>query len=189
MDKELLQQLDQYQTQYIEEKEQIELFRNFLIENGMEAFSRNLKKGHITASGWILDKSFHQVLLIHHKKLDKLIQPGGHCEEEDCNVKMTALREVKEELDLSEIEFMNDGIFNIDIHEIPERRLEERHFHYDICYLFTSSSNEPITQNEEAVFAKWYRIEELERMHIKDRALLSMIRKTKRLWNGDGEMI
>ena len=60
-------------------------------------FERSLGKGHVTASGWIIDPSSQNILLVHHKKkLGLWLQPGGHCDG-DPDVARVEKKEVKEE--------------------------------------------------------------------------------------------
>lgn len=68
---------------------------------------------HFTASVWILNKSNpKKMLLVHHKKLGKWQQPGGHIEQFE-NAIETAVREVKEETGL-DISFLLKQIRIID---------------------------------------------------------------------------
>lgn len=60
---------------------------------------------HFTATVWITSKEFPiRTLLVHHKKNNKWLPPGGHIEWNE-NPIQAAIREVKEEtgLDISEV--------------------------------------------------------------------------------------
>ncbi len=57
---------------------------------------RETLPGHVTASAWIVDPARTQVLLLHHGKLNRWLQPGGHWEE-DPDLLSAALREAREE--------------------------------------------------------------------------------------------
>lgn len=63
----------------------------------------NNKMKHFTASALIINKA--KVLLVHHKKLDVWLYPGGHIEEYE-NPDEALIREVKEETGL-EIEVLS----------------------------------------------------------------------------------
>lgn len=111
---------------------------------------RNILKGekHFTASVWILTKSIpKKVLLVHHKKYDKWIQPGGHIERFE-NPIDAAIREVKEETGL-DIGFLKESIdstpngvtnflkipdFLLE-QRIPSREAQPEHFHLDLQYV------------------------------------------------------
>ncbi len=99
---------------------------------------------HVTASVWILTKaSPKKVLLIHHKKFDKWIQPGGHVEKLE-NPLECAVREIKEETVWiigflkEKIKILKDGDKFLPIPDffmeqsIPAHGKEPSHFHIDI---------------------------------------------------------
>ncbi len=178
MIQQLFTQLEVYNKIFPDEKETVRRIQEFLRENGADAFSRFNYEGHITSSAWLLNKSFQHVLLIRHKKLKKLIQPGGHWEKGDVYLPMTALRELHEEVGIQNVAGVMDGIFHVDIHRIPKSAHEAGHFHFDICYLFISESDRFSIEEKELDWAKWYEIKKLEKIKIDDAALCSMIKKT-----------
>lgn len=178
MIQQLFTQLEVYNKIFPDEKETIWRIQEFLRKNGIDAFSRYNYEGHITSSAWVLNKSFQHVLLIQHKKLEKLIQPGGHWEKGDAYLPMTALRELHEEVGIQNITGAMDSIFHVDIHRIPKSAHEAEHFHFDICYLFISGSDGVSIEERELDWARWYEIKKLEKIKIGDAALRSMIRKT-----------
>lgn len=45
-----------------------------------DCFERRCRVGHFTASAFLLNKELTHVLLMHHAKLDKWMQLGGHCD-------------------------------------------------------------------------------------------------------------
>lgn len=152
---------DQIQT--FEPKSKIQektkaLFLQFISENPDCLFRSNLK-GHITASAIILDKAKNKVLLIHHKKLDRWLQPGGHCDGVS-NTLEVAIKEVWEETGIK-IKPQNQRIQDLDIHEIPERKGVPTHLHYDVRYIFEADSGQDLIQNEETNALKWMDIEEI----------------------------
>lgn len=102
-------------------------------------FSRDqYKPGHFTASAFVLSSDRSALLLIHHAKLLRWLQPGGHVEASDETLVAAATREVMEEclLESSELELMSDQPFDLDIHVIPERRDEPQHLHFDVRFLY-----------------------------------------------------
>lgn len=102
---------------------------------------------HFCASVWIIaDSSPKKVLLLHHKKLGKWLQPGGHIEKFENPVE-AAIREVREETGI-DISLLKDGVKQIDkdgtflpvpefIMEqtIPQHHSQPEHFHLDIQYV------------------------------------------------------
>src|ERR1044072_3694875 len=102
-------------------------------------FSRRTASGHLTASAVLADQSLTHVLLIWHEKLQRWLQPGGHCEETvDRTTQSAALRELLEEteIDPSAVSSLHDGPFDLDIHSIPASNGEDEHLHYDLRYAF-----------------------------------------------------
>jgi len=120
--------------------------------------SRQNFYGHITASAIVLDQTLTKVLLIEHKKLGKLIQPGGHVDETDESLFSAANREVIEETgfnDLSSLDIFSkkDIPIDIDIHLIPEniKKNEPEHLHFDFRYLFILNSDSQGNISEEEI--------------------------------------
>ena len=75
-------------------------------------------KGHITAGALVIDKKGN-VLLNHHKILDKWLHFGGHSDN-DSNSLNVAKREVMEESGIVDVEDFGGKIFDVDVHTIPE---------------------------------------------------------------------
>lgn len=113
-----------------------------LLRLGAGCFDRShYVPGHFTASAFVLDPSNERLLLIHHKKLDRWLQPGGHIEPGDTNVIEAARREATEETGLLELTLLRDGLFDIDIHEIPAHGGAPSHLHFDVRLLFRASTD------------------------------------------------
>lgn len=149
----LLLLLSNYNPTILEEviaKEEIIAF----ITNNIDCFERSLKKGHITASSWLLDYTKEKALLMHHKKLDKWFQLGGHADG-DSDVISVAIKEAQEESGIDEIVILNREIFDIDIHLIPANSKDEAHFHYDIRFLLQVPNYQEFKINEEANELRW----------------------------------
>jgi 8-oxo-dGTP pyrophosphatase MutT (NUDIX family) len=130
--------------------------------------------GHITASAWVLDETGKQVLLIHHRKLDRWLQPGGHADGE-ANTLAVAQREVLEETGL-ETEPISAAIFDLDIHEIPARPSEPMHYHYDLRYLLRPRAGSQLQINHEVKAAEWVPLAHVQ-ARATDRSLLRMVEK------------
>ena len=102
-------------------------------------FERTTTAGHITASAFVLNNTLTATLLTHHRKLERWLQLGGHCDG-DSDVLRVARREVAEESGLRELTLLTPHIFDVDIHDVPPhvRRGDDvpAHLHYDISFLF-----------------------------------------------------
>lgn len=105
--------------------------------------------GHITASAWIINSGNSAALLTHHKKLNMWLQLGGHCDGNP-DVASTALREAQEESGMHNFDFVIPGIFDIDIHAIPNACA----YHYDIRFLLRAKESN-FTVSEESHNLAW----------------------------------
>ena len=125
----------------------------FISEFG-DCFERSLEVGHITASSWLLNKNKTHALLMHHAKLNKWFQLGGHCEG-NSDVLDVAIKEAQEESGIMAIEPLSESIFDIDIHVIPANKKEQEHYHYDVRFLLHVTSDEDVIQNSESKELRW----------------------------------
>lgn len=135
----LLDLLAQHQTEFPEEAAFRQQVEHFLLRND-EFWQRTTLTGQITGSAWVLSPDSQNVLLIHHKKLDRWLQPGGHVDEQDESIWATARRELVEETGLSDVVMSSNRLFDVDVHEIPARGEEPAHLHYDLRFLFQANS-------------------------------------------------
>lgn len=149
----LIKKLQQYCPVASEEilfKERILEF----IKQYENCFERSLEIGHITASTWLLNKDKSKALLMHHTKLDKWFQLGGHCDG-DPDTLNVAIKEAIEESGIQNIAPLSEKIFDIDIHLIPANSKEKEHYHYDVRFLLYVTSDEQIVQNHESKQLQW----------------------------------
>ena len=79
-----------------------------------DCFERSLHIGHITGSAMVLNKAGDKALLLHHTKLDRWFQLGGHCDG-DSDVLGVAVKEAQEESGIQGIKPVSTDIFDIDI--------------------------------------------------------------------------
>ena len=77
--------------------------------NDPDAFKRERKKGHFTASAWIVNKRRTHTLLTLHRKLQRWLQLGGHADGDE-NLVEVALKEAKEESGLQSIQLVDKSI-------------------------------------------------------------------------------
>lgn len=125
------------------------------IRKNEDCFQRTYLKGHMTASGWLINQKKDKVLLMHHKKLNQWFQFGGHADGDNDLLKV-AIKETKEESGLENIYPMMSKIFDIDIHCIPEYKGIPAHLHYDIRFLLQLQSDEIEKKNEESLALDWF---------------------------------
>jgi 8-oxo-dGTP pyrophosphatase MutT (NUDIX family) len=144
------------------------------IDQHADCLWRTQLAGHITASALVLNAAADAVLLIHHRKLDRWLQPGGHADG-DADTLAVAQREVWEECGL-ETEPLQLEIFDLDIHLIPERGAEPQHDHHDLRYLLRPRSGTTLLLNHEVHAAEWVPLAEIH-LRTQDRSVLRMIEK------------
>ncbi|NBP70109.1 MAG: NUDIX domain-containing protein [Cytophagia bacterium] len=154
----LILALQQYQTKYKEEMNFISSFL-FLLQH-QDAYQRTHLPGHITGSAWIVDRQREFVLLTHHAKLNKWLQPGGHADGDE-HVLNVALREAEEETGVKHFKILHRNIFDLDIHPIPARKDFGAHDHYDIRFLLEADMNEPLVITEESHDLAWVPLKKL----------------------------
>ena len=76
-----------------------------LLESTSAPFSRvQFSPGHLTCSACVLGDGGQRVLLVHHARLGRWLQPGGHVELGDESPLASARREVEEESGLAALE-------------------------------------------------------------------------------------
>ncbi|AFM04636.1 NTP pyrophosphohydrolase [Bernardetia litoralis DSM 6794] len=174
----ILDLLENYQTSFSEEIEFQKQIIDFLIQNDDFALRSNLI-GQLTGSAWIVNRERTKVLLIHHKKLEKWLQIGGHIENTDQTIEETILREVKEESGIKNLNLLSSSIYDIDIHTIPQKKEIAEHLHFDIRLIIEADENETlIPQNEEILNIKWYSINEVQNLA---KSTLSINQSMKRM--------
>lgn len=132
-----------------------------LLEDYPNFYDRNLEHGHLTGSAWIVNSSKTKTLLVHHAKLDRWLQPGGHTEAQDQSIFDTALREAKEETGLTSIKALSATIYDIDIHQIPAKGDTSAHLHYDIRFLFEAKETDMLSLSNESHAIRWFSIQEV----------------------------
>ncbi len=167
----LLQALSQYRHT-LEEGTFITSFKELL--EHPDAFLRTHLPGHITGSAWIVNEAHTKALLVHHAKLNKWVQPGGHADGEE-DVFAVALREAREETGLANFS-ADQHIFDIDIHLIPARKDFPKHYHYDVRYLLVAKDAQNIAVSDESHDVRWFDFDQIQN-HTRERSVLRMVEK------------
>lgn len=130
-----------------------------LAEQAGSARRTHFVPGHFTASAFVRSKAGDRLLLIHHRKLRRWLQPGGHLEAGDESILAAATRELAEEVAVR-AEPVSEGIFDLDIHDIPAHGVEPAHQHFDVRFLF-QSTDDTIAAGDEVADARWFGVVEL----------------------------
>ncbi|MBK5255346.1 MAG: NUDIX domain-containing protein [Vicinamibacteria bacterium] len=150
-----------------------------------DPFDRTIREGHCTGSGLVMSEDGSAVLLLHHEKLQRWLQPGGHGERGETRGEDVASREVAEETGLDlRLHPTAPRPFDVDIHKIPARKQDPEHEHLDLRYLFVADPSERVRVESPQTSAptppgpplRWFRVQEALAMDI-DPGLKRMIRK------------
>lgn len=175
----LLELLKEYRPSSEEENKAKDDIITF-INDHHNCFDRELEKGHITGSSWLLNKQGDKALLMHHMKLDRWFQPGGHADG-DSNILAVAIKEAQEESGINAIEAVDGSIFDIDIHLIPENSKDKSHFHYDIRFLLQVKSDEELSNNGESKELRWMNRGDISSL-TQEESVVRMLRKWLKIY-------
>jgi 8-oxo-dGTP pyrophosphatase MutT (NUDIX family) len=153
----LLQLIDDYALRYPEEAAMTGWFRAF-VAGEPRCYERNCWRGHVTGSAWLVDESGGRVLLTHHRKLDRWLQLGGHSDG-DPDTLSVAVREAAEESGLP-VRVLDERIFDLDVHEIPARKRDPSHWHFDVRFALVAGEKQ-FTVSAESHSLAWVSLDEL----------------------------
>ena len=126
---------------------------------------------HLTGSALIITEELpKRILLVHHKKFNVWLQPGGHVERDE-NPLAAAVRETKEEtgIDISFLLKQVKSIGETSILPLPDFFLEEpilahgdepAHFHLDSLYIARVPMQKVAKQERESHDIGWFTLTE-----------------------------
>lgn len=142
-----------YRDRHPDEAAVAALFAEFL-DSDEDVFLRSHVAGHFTGSAWVVSADGQRVLLTHHRKLDRWLQPGGHADG-DADLARVALREAGEETGVPGLRLDSEDIFDLDRHLIPARKADPDHWHYDVRYVVRCGTDEAFVVSEESHALAW----------------------------------
>jgi 8-oxo-dGTP pyrophosphatase MutT (NUDIX family) len=192
----LLAMLDRYAARYPAEGAVAARIRA-LVSAHPDCFERTCRPGHITASAWVTTPERDRFLLVHHRKLNRWLQPGGHMDGHG-DVAAAALREVQEETGLADVrlatvDHVDAGApcnaggtpLDLDVHVIPARYdagqlIEDAHEHHDVRVLAIAHGDLTPQVSDESHAVRWFTAEELQAITDEESVL--------RLWRKSGGM-
>lgn len=128
------------------------------VQGSGDPFDRRTPLAHFTASALVVTSALDQVLLLHHRKLDRWLQCGGHVEPGDASPAEAALREAREETGLQDLGWhpLWTGLLDVDVHRIPDDPDVGAHDHLDLRYLVVADPREALQRSTSETNAiKW----------------------------------
>lgn len=156
-----------------------------------DPFDRRISEGHLTGSAVIVSQAGDHVLLLHHRKLERWLQPGGHADPSETTGEAVALREAFEETGIDGLSLHPAAPrpLDVDVHAIPARGPEPAHDHLDLRYLTIAPRDAtPVARPEESSVLRWFAWNELGELGL-DAGLHRLLRKVRPLVSGQAPFI
>jgi 8-oxo-dGTP pyrophosphatase MutT (NUDIX family) len=148
-----------------------------------DPFDRGIVEGHLTGSAVVVSATGDRVLLLHHRKLRRWLQPGGHAEPGEREGESVALREAREETGIEGLTLHPSAPrpLDVDVHPIPARGNEPAHRHLDLRYLVVAPGDATLRRlASEARALRWFTWEEVGEVDL-DPGLRRALRATRAL--------
>ena len=144
-----------------EEKDK-RLMLDFLEKND-DAFLRENRLAHMTASAWVVNPARDRVLLVYHRIYDSWSWTGGHADGET-DLLAVALREVREETGVRHVRPVTEEIYSLEVLTVDghEKRGEyvSSHLHLNVTYLLEASEEDSLSICEaENSGVGWYTLD------------------------------
>lgn len=140
-----------------------ELILKFL-EGNEDAFMRENRSAHMTASAWVVNSARDKVLMVYHNIYDSWSWLGGHADG-DTDLPAVAMREVSEESGIESLRIISDGIYSLEILTVDghEKRGEyiSSHLHMNLTYLIEADDSEAVRiKPDENSAVGWFGLQE-----------------------------
>lgn len=145
-------------------------------------FDRRIREGHLTGSALVLSAAGDRTLLVHHRKLERWLQPGGHADPDETSGETVALREAREETGIAALTLHPAAPrpLDLDVHAIPSRGNEPAHEHLDLRYLVVAPEGARLTRSEqESSDLRWFAWSDLPTLSL-DAGLRRALDKARR---------
>jgi 8-oxo-dGTP pyrophosphatase MutT (NUDIX family) len=155
-----------------------ELILAMLRHSGAPFSRKQYNPGHITCTALVLNPDMHRVLLMYHHRHARWLLPGGHVENEDATLAVTARREANEETGALMAPSTSAKLVGMDVHGIPAKKREPFHLHHDLIFALRAES-EHFHVTEEAPRIAWVKPEEFERFDVPQSIARSAMRASQ----------
>ena len=179
----LLDRLRRHQPVGRDETEDLATILAFVTAHA-DPFDRQIPQAHLTASAFVFSPDGKQVLLLHHRKLDRWLQPGGHAEAGETSGEDVALREAREETGIGALRLHPDAPrpLDVDVHEIPVHGRDPAHLHLDLRYVVIAPDGAALLRSAKETNAlRWFEWDALGGLGL-DGGLRRGLSKARRLF-------
>lgn len=122
-------------------------------------FLRESLEAHVTASALVLDRRHERALLTWHRKSNRWIYLGGHCDG-DPDVLGVARRELVEESGLEHSRLLLEAPFYVDVDRVARHGDVPPHDHHDVLFLFEADGRAPLVVSDESHALDWVPFED-----------------------------
>ena len=162
-----MKKLKQQIEEYVPYNEQEQKDKNTILKyiNSFDnLLTRENEFGHFTASSWVVNKERTKVLMIKHNIYKSWAWTGGHADG-DSNLLNVAIKEVKEETGIENVNPIKEDIFSMEIicvnGHVKRGKYVSSHVHLNITYLLEADENEILKiKEDENSGVKWVDINE-----------------------------
>ena len=163
----LREQIENYKSYNKQEENDKKIMLKY-IDTFDDVLTRNNEFGHFTASAWVVNKKRTKVLMIYHNIYKSWAWTGGHADGEN-NLLETAIRELKEETGVKNVNVLDNNIFSLEIicvnGHVKRGKYVSSHVHLNLTYLFEVDENEILRiKLDENSGVKWINIEDVEKV-------------------------
>ena len=133
------------------------------LEQNEDAFLRENRIAHMTASAWVVNPKRDKVLMVYHRIYDSWSWTGGHADGDE-DLLAVALREVAEETGVTHVRPVSEDIFSLETVTVDghEKRGEyvSSHLHLNVTYLLEADDTQPLRVCEdENKGVAWFSLE------------------------------
>lgn len=150
-----------------------------LLDGTPDCFHRTSFPAHFTGSALVVSADGQKALLHHHRKLDRWLQFGGHCDGDEDIVRV-AEREALEESGMTGLILASPKPFDLDIHGIPAHGSEPAHEHFDVRFMLIAPEVATYERSEESNELRWFTPAEMLALN-SDPGLVRLTTKWQRL--------